>query len=183
VDSATIQLWVFKFELQFRERKKSVEKRWRLDETYIKIKSEWKYLYRVVDKEGNTVDFLLTKRKQCISAQRFLVKAIDNNGKPELRNIDKMGSNIAAIKLYNRKNYSNIKIKYLNTIVEQDYLMIKWRIMLSLGFKEFESAKRTILGIEVIRMIKKNQLILKVQPTNHLYHSLLNKSISLKLYT
>jgi len=93
VDHATIQRWVFKFtplvEQQFRKRKKLVGKRWRLDETYIKVKG------------------------QC---------------------------------------------KYLNNIVEQDHQMIKWRIMLGLGFKEFESAKRTISGIEVVRMIKKNQL-------------------------
>ena len=173
VDHATIQRWVFKFtpfvEQQFRKRKKSVGKRWRMDETYIKVKGEWRYLYRAVDKEGNlpcrqagTVDFLLTKRRQRISAQRFLIKAIENNGKPELINIDKSGSNTAAIKLYNRRSYSKIKIrqcKYLNNIVEQDHRMIKWRIMLGLGFKEFESAKRTISGIEVVRMIKKDQLL------------------------
>ena len=106
MDHATIQRWVFKFtpfvEQQFRMRKKSVGKRWRMDETYIKVKGEWRYLYRAVDKEGNTVDFLLTKRRQRISAQRFLIKAIENNGKPELINIDKSGSKTAAIKLYNR---------------------------------------------------------------------------------
>jgi len=71
---------------------------------------------------------LLTKRRQRISAQRFLIKAIDNNIKPELINIDKSGANTAAIKLYNRRNYSNIKIrqcKHLNNIVEQDRRMIK----------------------------------------------------------
>ena len=108
VDHATIQRWVFKFtplvEQQFRKRKKLVGKRWRLDETYIKVKGEWRYLYRAVDKEGNTVDFLLTKRRQRISAQKFLIKAIENNVNPELINIDKSGSNKAAIKLYNRRN-------------------------------------------------------------------------------
>ena len=72
---------------------------------------------------------------------------MESKGKPDLINIDKSGANIAAIQLYNRRNYSNIKIrqcKYLNNIVEQDHRMIKWRIMIGLGFKEFESAKRTI---------------------------------------
>jgi putative transposase len=104
---------------------------------------------------------LLTKRRQRISAQRFLIKAIESNSKPELINIDKSGANTAAIKLYNRRNYSNIKIrqcKYLNNIVEQDHRMIKWRIILGLGFKNFESAKRTIAGIEIVHMIKKDQL-------------------------
>ena len=88
VDHATIQRWVFKFaplvELQFRKRKKLVGKRWRMDETYIKVKGEWRYLYRAVDKEGNTVDFLLTKRRQRISAHKFLIKAITVHGRPEL---------------------------------------------------------------------------------------------------
>jgi putative transposase len=90
---------------------------------------------------------LLTKRRQRISAQRFLIKAIESNFKPELINIDKSGANTAAIKLYNRRNYSNLKIrqcKYLNNIVKQDHRMIKWLIILGLGFKEPESTKRTI---------------------------------------
>ncbi len=166
VDHATIQRWVFKFtplvEQQFRKRKKSVGKRWRMDETYIKVKGQWKYLYRAVDKQGNTVDFLLTKSRQRISAHKFLIKAIENNGKPELINIDKSGANKSAIKLYNRRNYSRIVIrqcKYLNNIVEQDHRMIKWRIMQGLGFKEFESAKRTLSGIEVVHMLSKNQIV------------------------
>ncbi len=128
VDHATIQRWVFKFtpmvEQQFRKRKKSVGKRWRMDETYIKVKGQWKYLYRAVDKQGNTIYFLLTKRRQRISAHKFLIKAIKNNGKRELINIDKSGANTSAIKLYNRRTNSTIKIrqcKYLNNIVEQDH--------------------------------------------------------------
>ena len=178
VDHATIQRWVFKFtplvEMQFRKRKKSVGKRWRMDETYIKVKGEWKYLYRAVDKQGNTVDFLLTKRRQRLSAHKFLIKAITNNGKPELINIDKSGANTAAIKLYKIRNFSKIKIKqckYLNNIVEQDHRMIKWRIVQGLGFKEFESAKRTISGVEMIRMLKKNQL---ANPKSSTYKSFIS---------
>ena len=165
VDHATIQRWVFKFtpimEQEFRKRKKPVGKRWRMDETYIKVKGQWRYLYRAVDKEGKTVDFLLTKRRQRMSAQSFLIKAIKNNGVPEIINIDKSGSNTGAIKVYNRRSFSNIEIrqcKYLNNIVEQDHRMIKWRVQIGLGFKEFESARRTITGIELIRMLKKKQM-------------------------
>jgi putative transposase len=165
VDHATIQRWVFKFtpimEQEFRRRKKPVGKRWRMDETYIKVKGQWRYLYRALDKEGKTVDFLLTKRRQRMSAQSFLIKAIKNNGVPEIINIDKSGSNTGAIKVYNRRSFSNIEIrqcKYLNNIVEQDHRMIKWRVQIGLGFKEFESARRTITGIELIRMLKKKQM-------------------------
>ena len=166
VDHATIQRWVNKFmpeiEIQMRKRKKVVGKRWRMDETYIKVKGAWRYLYRAVDKDGQTIDFLLTKRRRRMSAQSFLIKAINNNGTPELINIDNSGSNKSAIKVYNNRSFTDIEIrqcKYLNNIVEQDHRFIKWRIQQGLGFKDFESARRTIAGIEIVHMIKKNQLI------------------------
>jgi putative transposase len=178
VDHATIQRWVFKFtplvERQFRKQKRSVGTRWRMDETYIKVKGQWRYLYRAVDKGGKTVDFLLTKRRQRMSAQSFLIKAIEGNGLPELITIDKSGSNKSAIRVYNKRTFSKIKIrqcKYLNNIVEQDHRMIKWRIVQGLGFKEFESAKRTIAGIEIIRMIKKDQLL---NPKSSTYKSFIS---------
>jgi len=125
VDHATIQRWVFKFmpeiEIQMRKRKKYVGMRWRMDETYIKVNDVWCYLCLAVDKDGQMIDFLLTKRKQRMSAQSFLIKAIENNGMPELINIDKSGSNKIAIKLYNKRSFTNIEIrqyKYLNNMVE-----------------------------------------------------------------
>jgi len=179
VDHATIQRWVFKFtpliEEQFRNRKKPVGNKWRMDETYIKVKGQWKYLYRAVDSFGNTIDFLLTRRRQRMSAQSFLIEAIENNGRPELINIDKSGSNKSAIRVYNRRSFSRIKIrqcKYLNNIVEQDHRFIKWRINQCLGFKEFESARRTIAGIELIHMIKKNQLNNQEKSIFKSFHSL-----------
>ena len=110
------------------EKKKVVGKRWRMDEIYVKVKEQWRYLYRAVDKKGNTVDFLLIKRRQRISSQRFLIKAIGNNGRPALINIDKSGLNTKVIKLYNRRSYSKIKIKqckYLNNNFITDHRMIK----------------------------------------------------------
>ena len=93
VDHATIQRWVFKLapliESQIKKRKNRVGASWRMDETYIKVQGIWCYLYRAVDKLGNTVDFLLTKRRQRMSAQSFLIKAINNNCRPTLINIDK----------------------------------------------------------------------------------------------
>ena len=179
MDHSTIQRWVFKFmpeiEIQMRNRKKEVGKKWRMDETYIKVKGVWRYLYRAVDKNGNTIDFLLTKRRQRMSAQSFLIKAIGNNGTPELINIDKSGSNKSAIKIYNKRSFTNIEIrqcKYLNNIVEQDNRFIKWRIQQGLGFKNFESAKRTLAGIEIVHMIRKNQLNIQEQSTFKSFYSL-----------
>ena len=165
VDHATIQRWVFKFTPEissnFNRRKLAIGTSWRMDETYIKVKGKWKYLYRAVDKKGKTIDFLLTSKRTRRAAHSFLNRAIELNGEPRVINIDKSGSNKSAIKVYNKRNYSKIKIrqcKYLNNIVEQDHRMIKWRITSGLGFKSFQSATRTISGIEVVRMIKKNQL-------------------------
>ncbi|SNR95763.1 Transposase (or an inactivated derivative) [Flavobacterium sp. ov086] len=125
VDHATIQRWVYKFapllETEMKKRKGRVGSSWRLDETYIKVKGIWCYLYRAVDKLGNTIDFLLTRKRQRMSAQSFLIKAIGNNCRPRVINIDKSGSNTAAIKVYNKRLFSKIKIrqcKYLNNIIE-----------------------------------------------------------------
>lgn len=143
VDHSTIQRWVVyyapRIENAFRNNKKRTGARWRLDETYVKIKGTWKYLYRAVDKKGNTVDFLLTAKRDTKSARRFLTKAIDANGKPGLINIDKSGANTAAIKLYNSEENKRIKIRPM------------------LGFKSFWSALATLAGIEVWRMLKKGQ--------------------------
>lgn len=165
VDHATIQRWVFKFtpllDHNFRMRIKSTGKSWRMDETYIRVKGRWMYLYRAVDKEGKAIDFLLTKRRNKGSAQLFLIKAIKQQGLPTTINIDKSGASKEAIRTYNRRNFQKVKwrqCKYLNNVVEQDHRFVKWRIKNMLGFKNFESAQRTLAGIEIVRMIKKDQL-------------------------
>jgi putative transposase len=168
VDHSTIQRWVFKFskevEKNMHKRKKQVCDSWRMDETYIKVKGRDMYLYRAVDKYGNTVDFLLTRRRQKMSAQKFFNKAVGNNGKPRVINIDKSGANSSAILTVNKRSLSTKKIKirkvkYLNNIIEQDHRRIKRRIRIMTGFKEFESAQRTLSGIEVVSIIKKDQII------------------------
>lgn len=168
VDHSTIQRWVFKFspeiERNMHRRKFKVGDSWRMDETYIKVGGKDRFLYRAIDKEGNTVDFLLTKRRQRMSAQKFFNKAIGNNGRPGVINIDKSGSNYSAIRAVNKRAHSVKKIKvrqckYLNNIVEQDHRNVKRRISICTGFKEFESAQRTLAGIEIVNIIRKNQII------------------------
>ena len=167
VDHSTIQRWVFKFspevEKNMNKRKRQVGSSWRMDETYIKVGGKDRYLYRAVDKFGNTVDFLLTKRRMKGSAQKFLNQAIGNNSKPRVINIDKSGANKSGIRSINREllTVKKIKIrqcKYLNNIVEQDHRNIKRRISIDTGFKEFESAQRTLAGIEVVNIIRKGQI-------------------------
>lgn len=164
VDHSTIRRWVVHYapriEKAFRKNKKRTGHRWRLDETYIKIKGKWRYLYRAVDKQGNTIDFLLTAKRDKKAAQRFLNKAIGSNGKPSLVNIDKSGANTAGIKQYNRDENKRVKIrqcKYLNNIVEQDHRFIKRIVRPMLGFKSFWFAHATLAGIELWRMLKKGQ--------------------------
>jgi putative transposase len=167
VDHSTLNRWVLKYipslEAQFRTRKRPVGSSWRLDETYVKVKGVWKYLYRAVDKTGATVDFLLTAKRDCKAALRFLRKAIRSNGTPEKITIDKSGANTAAIDYHNAETKAGIEIrqiKYLNNIVEQDHRAIKRQTRPMLGFKSFWSAAVTLAGVELMHMIKKGQLLL-----------------------
>ena len=115
VDHSTLNRWVLKYvpllETQFCARKRSVGSSWRLDETYVKVKGVWKYLYRAVDKAGATVDFLLTAKRDCKAALRFLRKAIRCNGTPEKITIDKSGANTAAIESYNTDHKAGIEMR------------------------------------------------------------------------
>jgi len=165
IDHSTINRWVLKYspllEAEARKRRRPVLGRWRLDETYIKVKGKWKYLYRAVDKNGHTIDFLLTSKRDKAAAGRFLHKAIKNFGIPEKINIDKSGANKAAIESHNELNGLNIVIrqnKYLNNTVEQDHRAIKRITKPMMGFKSFHSAAKTLAGIELIHMIRKGQM-------------------------
>jgi putative transposase len=148
---------------QFRARRRPVGFSWRMDETYVRVKGAWKYLYRAVDKAGATVDFLLTGKRDRRAALRFLRKAIRHNGTPEKITIDKSGANTAAIESHNTENKAGIairQVKYLNNIVEQDHRAIKRQTRPMLGFKSFWSAAVTLAGIELMHMIRKGQLLL-----------------------
>lgn len=165
VDHSTIHRWVIEYspqlETAFHLKKKRVGTRWRLDETYIKVKSQWKYFYCAVDKEGHTIDFLLMAKRDKKAALGFLQKAIGRNAKPSLINIDKSGANTAGIADYNKENHTRIKIrqcKYLNNTVEQDHRFIKRLTRPMLGFKNFWCAQSTLKGIELVRMLKKRQM-------------------------
>jgi putative transposase len=165
VDHSTLNRWVIKYapevEKQYRRRQRAVGRSWRLDETYVKIKGKWAYLYRAVDKEGHTIDFLLTPNRDRDAAEAFIRKAIRTHGIPEKITIDQSGSNTAAIHHYNKVHKTAIVIrhsKYLNNLVEQDHRAVKRLVRLMLGFKSFWAARCTIAGIEVMHAIRKGQL-------------------------
>lgn len=140
-----------------------------MDETYIKVKGEWMYLCRAVDKEGKTVDFMLSEKRDESAARAFFAKVIDSNGVPHTVTMDKSGANKAGIDTINRNLalffmlgglFLQIKVrqvKYLNNIVEQDHRFIKKITKPMKGFKQFYSAKATLAGIELHHMLRKGQ--------------------------
>jgi len=164
VDHSSINRWAIRFlpliEKLFRKYKHPVGGSWRMDETYIKVKGAWKYLYRAVDKEGKTVDFLLTAKRDMTGAKRFFDKAMRGNGAPEKVAMDKSGANKAAIEAINIGLDVPIvvrQIKYLNNIVEQNHRAIKRVTRPMFNFKSFHSARNVLAGIELMHMIRKNQ--------------------------
>jgi transposase-like protein len=168
VDHATIQRWVVKYSPQleeaFHRRKRPLGRRWRMDETYIRVKGEWRYLYRAVDKSGQTIDFLLTEHRDTEAALRFLTQAIRRHGVPEMITIDGSEANEAAIKHYNEAHGTHIiirQVKYLNNVVEQDHRAVKRVTRPMLGFKSFDAAQVTLAGIELMHMLKKQQMIVE----------------------
>ena len=132
-----------------------------MDETYVKVCSQWKYLYRAVDREGDTVDFLFSTHRDEAAARRFLERAIDLHGVPQKITIDKSGANTAAIVSVQADSGLPIELrqsKYLNKIVEQDHRAVKRIVRPMLGFKSMRSARILIAGIETMHMIHKGQL-------------------------
>ena len=168
VDHSSINRWAIRFlpllEKVFRKHKRTVGCSWRMDETYIKVKGAWKYLYRAVDKQGKTVDFLLTAQRDKAAALRFFDKAMQANGVPEKVTMDKSGANKAAMDEINDKGETPVivrQVKYLNNIVEQDHRAIKRVTRPMLNFKSFRAARKVLAGIELMHMIRKGQLMLQ----------------------
>ncbi len=165
VDHVTVHRWTVKMlpvlAAVFRRRKRQVGRSWTVDETYIKVAGQWKYLYRAVDREGKKVNFLLTAKRDLAAARQCLERAIDRQYLPEKITIDKSGANTAAIESVKRGACVDIVMrqsKYLNNMVEQDYRAIKRVTRPMLGFKSFRSERNIIAGIETMHMIKKGQM-------------------------
>lgn len=169
VDHATLNRWVVRYSpliaAQAQSRKRPTARSWRVDETYIKVRGQWTYLYRAVDRDGQTLDFMLSERRNLAAARRFFKKAIAANGVPDKIVIDKSGANLAGAQAVNTilkitghsKMIEILQVKYLNNILEQDHRFIKRITKPMMGFKAFHSAAATIAGIEVADMIRKNQ--------------------------
>ena len=170
VDHATLNRWVVKFApliaARAQARKRPTATSWRMDETYIRVKGKWTYLYRAVDRDGQTLDFLLSKRRDLSAARRFFKRAIGTNGVPDRIVIDKSGANLAGLQAVNvilkftgnGRTITVRQVKYLNNILEQDHRFIKRITRPMMGFKAFHSAAATLAGIETAHMIRKGQI-------------------------
>ncbi|MGX5481443.1 IS6 family transposase [Bacillus thuringiensis] len=162
----TIMRWVHQYGPELDERilrhLKQTNDSWRVEETRIKIKRQWMYLYRAVESEGNTIDFYLSKKRNHKAVKRFFKKALQpfHVSKPRTITIDKNPAYLVAItKLKKEKKVplgTQIRqIKYLNNVVEQDHRFIKKRVRSMLGFKSFGTATYILAGVEAMHMIKK----------------------------
>ena len=147
VDHTTVHRWSLKIlpvlAKVFRRRKRPVGRSWRMDETYIQVGKQWKYLYRAVDRLGHTVDFLLTAKRDHAAARRFFEQAIGLHDVPEKITADKSGANAAAVHSMVADSGVDITLrqsKYLNNLVEQDHRAIKRRTRPMMGFKNFHCA-------------------------------------------
>src|SRR5215470_19698863 len=157
-----VQRYVPEFEKRWNRYARPVSGSWRCDETYIKVRGRWTYLYRAVDKYGQTVDFLLSQRRDVAAAKRFFSKAIRHNGTPRVITLDAYAASHRAIRELKStgRMCRRVRIrssKYLNNVVEQDHRRVKQRIAPMLGFKQFDTATITISGIELAEKIKKVQ--------------------------
>lgn len=173
VDHSTIHRWVVRFSPllleRFNHRKRPVTRKWHVDETYVKVRGRWMYLYRAIDNLGDTVEFFFSEHRDLLAAKRFIRKAFARHGRPERIVIDGSQTNHEAIiacdgesRLRNRSRrlLKPIRIRqsqYLNNRIEQDHRRIKRRIRSMLGFKSTGSAATILSGIEMVHMMRKRQ--------------------------
>jgi transposase, IS6 family len=168
VDHVTVWRWVQRYapELErcLRQKLRPTNDSWRVDETYIRVKGKWVYLYRAVDSSGATIDFLLSAKRDAAAAERFLAKALggENHPTPRVINTDKDAAYPPAIVQLKAEGTLEEKcchrpVHYLNNVLEQDHRAIKRLVRASQHFRSFWAAWRTLAGYEAIHMIRKGQ--------------------------
>lgn len=169
IDHTTIYRWVQcyapTFERKCRAKLKPTNDSWRVDETYVKVKGEWMYLYRAVDSTGATVEFVLSPTRDAVSAKRFFRKAlrVKHAKPPRVINVDKNPSYPKAVNKL-KKNGTLAEecqlrpVKYLNNLIEQDHRFIKRRVNPGMGFWSFDTAWRTVQGYEAMHQLRKGQV-------------------------
>ncbi|WP_445504369.1 IS6 family transposase [Microvirga sp. G4-2] len=175
VDHTTLFRWIQAYapelEKRIRPHLRTTNGSWRVDETYIRVKGEWVYLYRAVDAAGQTIDFLLSPKRDAAAARRFFRKALGqaHTVNPRTITVDKNAAYPIAVKAMKREGelwrFAKLRqVKFLNNIVEQDHRRIKRLVRPGLGFKNFQTASQTIAGYEAMAMVRKRQVA--IAPAN-----------------
>jgi IS6 family transposase len=170
VDHTTIYRWIQAYapelEKRIRPHLRPTTGSWRVDETYIRVKGRWTYLYRAVDSRGQTIDFLLSAKRDAAAARRFFRKALSqpHTVNPCTITVDKNAAYPCATKRMKKAGelwrFSKLRqAKYLNNIIEQDHRRIKRLVRPGLGFASFHTAQRTIVGYEIMAMVRKGQVL------------------------
>src|SRR5271163_4705276 len=168
VDHTTVWRWVQDYgpelEQRLRRHLKPTNKSWRVDETYVRVKGRWCYLYRSIDSKGATIDFLLSAFRDADAAKRLFRKALGDPSHPHPRVINTDLAPIYSSAIPESKKEGTLRkrcrhrpVQYLNNILEQDHRAIKRRVKAKQGFREFRAARRTIAGYEALHMIRKGQ--------------------------
>jgi transposase-like protein len=169
VDHTTIFRWIQAYapelEKRIRPHLRASNGSWQVDETYVKVKGRWTYLYRTVDSRGQTIDFMLSAKRDAATAKRFFRKALGqpHTVNPRTITVDKNPAYPRAVaemkedgELWRRSRLR--PVKYLNNIVEQDHRRVKRLVRPGLGFGSFHTARRTLAGYEVMAIIRKSQV-------------------------
>jgi IS6 family transposase len=169
VDHTAVFRWVQRYapELERRCRPllKATNDSYRVDETYIKVKKQWSYLYRAVGSTGATLDFMLSATRAADAAERFFRRVLQaaHTRTPRVITVDKNPTYPLAFEALQRDGTLPVtcllrQCKYFNNVVEQDHRFVKRRVSPGLGFGAFDTAQRTIQGHEAMHMIRKGQL-------------------------
>jgi transposase-like protein len=166
LDHTTIYRWIQAntpgLEKRIRHHLRLTNDSYRVDETYVKIKGEWKHLYRAVYSMGQTIDFMLSAKRDARAAKQFFRKMLKaaSHSSPRVINVDKNPAYLTAVEQLKEEgsfhNRAQLRqCKYLNNFIEQDHRFIKRRVNPGLGFSSFNTAWRTIRGYESMNMIRK----------------------------
>ena len=169
VDHSTVWRWVQRYapilHQRMRRERRNPNRSWRMDETYIRVGGKWTYLYRAVDSDGETIDFMLSPYRDLTAATHFLRLALSGNSRirPRVINVDGHPAYARAISELKQSGELGRRCRcrpspYLNNILEQDHRFIKKRIATSLWFRSVDGALNTIDGYEAMNMIRKGQV-------------------------
>jgi transposase-like protein len=169
LDHSTIARWVLRYapilSQRIRREMRKPNRSWRVDETYVRVAGQWAYLYRAVDSDGSTIDFMLSPHRDLTAAKPFLRLALWRTGEvgPRVINVDGHPAYPRAIAELKSSGELGRRCRcrpspYLNNIVEQDHRFIKKRIVASLWFRSVEGALQTVAGYEAMHAIRKGQI-------------------------